>query len=172
MFETTQDLITFVEDFSNLANPPYIKPYLDDALISDFERKLGQSIPPSFRELLLIVNFDDFQFGTTMFGDGKNKFLDYILAINEEFDDYLKIAVGEMGGIFISMKSGEVWSQYVDGDVITQTKLAENFRGFFEGYAFIQKNRMERASSLEDLAKFVAKEIGSDNDEVWLHSML
>ncbi|MEP3891095.1 MAG: hypothetical protein ABJN69_11590 [Hellea sp.] len=171
MFESSQDLITFIRDFSNLANPPYKEPYLDEGILDNLERKLGKTLPLVFRKWLLLCNFDNLQLGTTMFGDGKGDFLDYVLASNTDIREHLKIASGEMGGIFISLKSGAVWSQYLDGEAIIQTKLAANFEGFFKGYAYLQKNGLEKIISLEEAAMAVAKKVGSDNYQVWLHSM-
>ncbi|MEP3656116.1 MAG: SMI1/KNR4 family protein [Litorimonas sp.] len=170
MFDSRQNLVAFIEDFSNLVNPPYIAPYLSNVKLNEFEQQLGQKLPASFRDLLLLCNFDSLELGSTIFGNGSDSFLEYLLSTNQDSGEFMKIAVGEIGGIFVSTKTGEIWAQYIDGDTINQNKLADDFEAFLGGYAFIQKNRMEKTISLKEAAKLVAEKIGSDDYRPWLHS--
>lgn len=170
MFETKESLVNFIEHFSNLINPPYEAPYINENDLNNFEEKIGLILPVSFREFLLVCNFDNFQLGSTGFGNGTGSYLEHVLELNTEFSEYLKIAGGEMGGIFLSTKTGEVWSQWIDGDVITQNKLARDFEGFLRGYCYIQKNYIERTLTHDEAAKLVAKKVGSDNYKVWAHA--
>ena len=172
MFDSRQSLVEFIEDFSNLVNPPYVAPYLNNDKLDNFEQQLGQKLPASFRDFLLLCNFDNLELGSTMFGDGSDGFLEYLLSTNEDSGEFIKIAVGEIGGIFISLETGEIWAQYIDGDITNQNKLADNFEGFLGGYAFIQRNRIEKTIPLEEAAKLVAEKIGSDDYRTWLHSVL
>ncbi len=172
MFESRKSLVAFIEDFSNLVNPPYETPYLSKDILDNFEQQLGQTLPVSFRDLLLLCNFDNFQLGTTLFGDGSSSFLEYVLSNNEGISEYMKIAAGGLGGIFISLETGAIWTQYIDGDTVTKNKLSVSFEAFLDGYAFMQKNRMEKNIPLEEAAKLVAEKIGSDDYRPWLHSIL
>lgn len=106
-----------------------------------------------------------------MFGDGTSKYIDYLVDNNENPVDYIKIATGEIGGIFLSLESGEVWAQHINENSIVQNKLATDFESFLLGYTFLQKNRMENKLPIREAAKIVSEKIGSDNDEVWLHSI-
>ena len=172
MFDTQESLVTFIEAFSNLVNSSYKAPYLSDDLIDNLEKQLGKTLPISFRKWMLLCNFDNFQIGTTLFGDGSNSFMEYLVTNNKDCGEYIKIAAGGLGGVFISADTGEVWSQYIHGDIANQNKLANNFEKFLTGYAFIQRNRMEGNLSLEDASKLVAEKVGSDDYRVWLHSVL
>jgi len=172
MFESRQSLVRFIEEFSNLINPPYIMPYITEGMLDNLENQLGCNLPVPFREFLLLLNFDGFELGTSRLGDGFSDFLDYLLNTNNDAGEYLKIGAGEIGGIFLSTLSGEVWTQYRDGDDVQQNKLANDFESFLSGYAFLQKNRIEKSLTLERAAKLVAENIGSDDYRVWLRSIV
>lgn len=172
MFDSRQSLVAFIEGFSNLINPPYEPPYLSKDILDSFEKQLNQTLPVSFRDLLLLLNFDNLQLGTTMFGDGSSGFLEYLLSNNETNGEFMKIAAGGLGGIFISLNNGEIWAQYRDRTTVEQNKLADSFEDFLAGYAFMQQNRMEKNIPLEEAAKFVAEKIGSNDYRPWLHSIL
>lgn len=168
MFKRRQDAIDFIEDLSRKANPPYIRPYLNDDDLDSFENKLGKTLPASFRKWLFLCNFDDLELGGTYFAEGKSNILDSLCELNEEDSgEFLKIAISEMGGIFISTESGEVWSQYIERDIITQNKLADDFEKFMVGLAFMQKNAMEGHLSLEEATLRVAAYAGADDATVW-----